>query len=254
MSETHDALVAAQFSSQASAYVASVVHAAGPDLDALATIVERLRPARALDLGAGGGHVSYVLAPFAQQVVACDPLVDMLRAIEKFSAARGLRNIETAQGSALAPPFVDAAFDFLASRYSVHHWLDFHRGLREARRVLRKGANAVFIDVVSTGGALQDTFLQAIELLRDRSHVRNYTAAEWLSALTLARFDLKSSQNWRIRLDFDAWTQRMKTPEENIQVIRALQNGAPSEIRTHFNIEPDGSFEIDVRLFEATAA
>ncbi len=74
-------------------------------------------------------------------------------------------------------------FDFLACRFSAHHWRGFETGLREARRVLVGGSTAVFIDAVATGSAPMDTHLQAIELLRDTSHVRNYRAAEWLGAL-----------------------------------------------------------------------
>ena len=77
----------------------------------------------------------------------------------------------------------DGAFDFLACRYSAHHWRDLDAGLRQARRVLRPNAAAVFIDAVSPGAPLLDTHLQAVELLRDTSHVRDYSVAEWTAAI-----------------------------------------------------------------------
>ena len=43
-------------------------------------------------------------------------------------------------------------------------------------------------------------------------------------------------------MDFPVWTARMRTPEENVKAIRALQNAASTETKTHFAIEPDGSF------------
>jgi len=51
--------------------------------------------------------------------------------------------------------------------------------LREARRVLKPGGRAVFMDAISPGPALLDTYLQAVELLRDPSHLRDYSLAEW---------------------------------------------------------------------------
>ena len=67
------------------------------------------------------------------------------------AAEKGLANIETQQAPAENLPFADATFDFLGCRYSAHHWRDFVAGLREARRVLTKGATAVFIDAYAPG-------------------------------------------------------------------------------------------------------
>jgi hypothetical protein len=89
--------------------------------------------------------------------------------------------------------------------------------------------------------------------LRDTSHVRDYTAAEWHAALWRAGFSVSSSRTWRLRLDFASWSARRRTPEELVRAIRALQQAAAAETRTHFAIEPDGSFHLDVLLLEATA-
>ena len=62
MSKAHEKLVADQFGPRAKAYVESAVHSQGEDLAALAGIVERAAPVHAIDLGAGGGHVSYLMA------------------------------------------------------------------------------------------------------------------------------------------------------------------------------------------------
>ena len=188
MHTAHQKVVEAQFGPRAKAYVESAVHAKGEDLDALETVIRELRPRRALDLGAGGGHVSYLLARWAAEVVAADLSPDMLAAVAATARERGLGNIATVEAPAERLPFEDGAFDFLGCRYSAHHWRDLDGGLREARRVLELGAPAVFIDAYAPGAALLDTHLQAIELLRDTSHVRNRTAAEWLDALARAGF------------------------------------------------------------------
>ena len=72
MNKAHDALVTGQFGPRANAYVESAVHARGEDLQALEAVVTKTRPARALDLGCGGGHVAYLLARHARQVAAVD--------------------------------------------------------------------------------------------------------------------------------------------------------------------------------------
>jgi len=253
MDKPHDSLVEAQFGPRAKAYVESAVHARGPDLDALDAIVRDTAPSRALDLGTGGGHVAYLMARHARAVSAVDLSAEMLAAVATTARERGLGNIETAEAQAERLPFADTHFDFLACRYSAHHWHDFEGGLRDARRVMRHGAPAIFIDACSPGPALLDTHLQAVELLRDTSHVRNRTMSEWLAALTRAGFVPAGTRTWRIRMDFPTWTARMRTPELHVRAIRALQDAAPAEVRRHFAIESDGSFLLDVLMIQSAA-
>ncbi|HEX2940714.1 MAG TPA: class I SAM-dependent methyltransferase [Rhodopila sp.] len=253
MERAHDKVVDAQFGPRAGAYVTSAVHAHGADLDALEAIIRDIRPARALDLGTGGGHVAYLMARHAGSVTALDLSAEMLAAVAATARDRGLGNIETTRAAAEQVPFADGSFDFLGCRYSAHHWRDVDAGLREAHRVLRPGAVAVFIDACAQGVPMLDTHLQAVELLRDTSHVRDYTHAEWLAAVTRAGFVVRAARTWRVRMEFAAWTARMRTPALHVQAIRALQAAASAEVRTHFAIEPDGSFMLDTMMVEASA-
>jgi SAM-dependent methyltransferase len=236
MVEAHEKVVEAQFGPQARAYVESAVHASGADLDAVEALVRKLRPERALDLGAGGGHVAYMMARHARLVIAADLSREMLAAVAATAHAKGLSNIETVEAPAERLPFEDSTFDFVACRYSAHHWRDFDAGLREARRALKRGGRAAFIDAYSPGPPLFDTHLQAIELF------------------ARSGFAIEACRTWRLRMDFPVWTARMRTPEENVKAIRSLQIAASSETKTHFAIEPDGSFLLDILMIEASTA
>lgn len=253
MQTTHDGLVESQFGPQARAYVDSAVHAKGADLDALEEIVRQIRPARALDLGAGGGHVSYKLALHAGCVTAADLSPEMLAALAETAKNKGLANIETVRTTAENLPFGDASFDFLGCRFSAHHWRDVDAGLRQARRVLKSGSRAVFIDVCSPGAPALDTHLQTIEILRDPSHVRDYSMAEWVSSLARAGFMPESCRTWRLAIDFPSWIARMRTPEDHVRAIRSLQRMAAQETKTYFAIEADGSFQFDVLMADCRA-
>jgi SAM-dependent methyltransferase len=250
--KTHASLVSDQFGPRAAAYVASTVHAEGEDLEALTKVVVGRGEARALDLGCGGGHVSFRVAPHVAQVTAYDLSENMLAAVAKAAADRGLKNVLTRQGAAERLPFADGTFEFVLSRYSAHHWHDFQAALRGARRVLKSNGRAVFMDVISPGPALLDTYLQAVELLRDPSHLRDYSLAEWVRAVTDAGFAPGIIVQRRVRLDFTSWIARMRTPEVRAQAIRSLQVEMSSEVVKHFEIEADGSFTIDTMSLEAT--
>jgi len=254
MPQSHHALVETQFGPRADAYVTSPVHAAGEDLDLLDDIAARAAPRHALDLGTGGGHVAYRLARHAAKVTACDLSPQMLAAVAATAREKRLANITTQAAPAEHLPFPDVTFDFLACRFSAHHWRGFEPGLREARRVLAPGSTAIFIDTISPGPAAFDTHLQAVELLRDTSHVRNYTAPEWLAALSRAGFTIRTTRTFRLRMHFPTWLARMRTPDLNATAIRTLQHAASADVAAHFAIEPDGSFTLDTLLTESVAA
>lgn len=254
MQTAHDKNVQNQFGPRASAYVASAVHSQGQDLLDLAALTEKHAPAHAIDLGCGGGHVAYSMAKFAKKVTAADLSADMLAAVAATARSKGLDNVETVQTSAEKLPFENASFDFLGCRYSAHHWLDVEAGLREARRVLKPGSPAVFVDVYSPGKPLLDTHLQSVELLRDTSHVRDYSVSEWTNMLFHAGFGVTSCRTWQLRMHFQTWVERMATPPHFVQALLALQAGAPAEVKAHFAIEPDGSFMLDMLMVEAVAA
>lgn len=251
-SKTHQTLVGDQFGSRAEAYLTSTVHAQGPDLQALVELARTRPEARVLDLGCGGGHVTFNTAPHVNAVVAYDLSPEMLGVVAKAAADRGLGNVTIRQGVAERLPFEDASFDMVVSRYSAHHWRDFEAGLREAVRVLKPGGVAGFVDAVAPGNPLFDTFFQAIELLRDCSHVRDYSRAEWEAAMARAGLLPAATARYRLRLDFTSWVERMRTPTVNVEAIRTLQRTVSADTARYFDTEADGSFCIDVAFFQAT--
>ena len=243
--KTVQTLVEKQFGPRAAAYVASAVHAQGEDLNELAALAEAHKFGRALDLGCGGGHVGFALAPHVGEIAAYDLSEEMLAAVVAEAKKRGIYNIVALQGVVEMLPFADASFDFVATRYSAHHWHDVPRALAEASRVLKPGGCAMFMDVVAPEAPLLDTFLQTVELLRDPSHVRDYSIREWTAMLREAGFAPGEPVRRRLHIDYASWTQRMQTPELQADAILALMAQMPAEVGAHFEIAPDGSFMLD---------
>jgi ubiquinone/menaquinone biosynthesis C-methylase UbiE len=248
---THSQAVQDQFDTQAQAYLTSAVHAAGPDLRAAHDRVQQwLAPtASILDVGSGAGHLSFALAPCGARVVALDPSAGMLATVRRAAAARGLAQIETCEAAADALPFADASFDLVCSRYSAHHWRDVPRALAQLRRVVRPEGFVLIIDLLGDDEPLVDTHLQSIELLRDTSHVRDRSVAEWQALLGAAGFTHLEHSVWNTRLEFAPWIERMRTPEGLVAAIRTLQACAPAEVQRALNIEADGSFTARTGLF-----
>ena len=248
---SHNSVVLDQYTTRASAYVNSAVHAAGQDLDLIAQVLANQRGAVALDVGCGGGHLTYRLAPLVSQVVACDLAESMLAAVAEQASLRGLPNIATREAAAESLPFEVATFDVVATRFSAHHWHAFAEGIAEMARVLKPGGLALMSDVVSPGVSLLDTWLQTLELLRDPSHVRDASTAEWDAGLAAAGLAIERIEHFRLRLDFATWVARMDTPEPQVTAIRMLQARAASAVKDYFEMEEDSSFTVDTALFVA---
>jgi len=245
MAKSLEHLSAAQFGPRAAAYVTSAVHASGPDLDWIESRLADRRAAAMVDVGCGGGHVAYRASRHVGEVTACDPSAEMLRAVEATAADRGIANVRTTRAPAEKLPFDDGAFDVAATRFSAHHWGALDRGLFEVARVLKRGALFLVVDAASPGRALLDTHIQSVELLRDASHVRNYSASEWVAALQRAGFAVSEAHASHVHIEFASWVERMRTPEVAIAAILHLQRQAPEEVRRHFGIADDGSFDLD---------
>src|SRR5579871_475317 len=146
MSEkSHEALVGGQFGARAEAYLKSAVHAQSPDLEALKHLMRGQDDARLLDLGCGGGHLTFNVSPLVREIVAYDLSLEMLDVVARTARERCLRNVTTQQGTVEKLPFGDGSFDVVASRFSAHHWHDLDAGLREAGRVLKPGGTLAII-------------------------------------------------------------------------------------------------------------
>jgi SAM-dependent methyltransferase len=246
------AAVQQQFGNVAEKYRKSAVHASGEDLTRMVQIAGLQGTELVLDAGCGAGHTAMAFAPHAAQVVAYDLTALMLEQVEKLASERGIQNVVTRQGDVEHLPFDDASFDAVVSRYSAHHWANPVTALREFKRVLKPDGQFILSDIVAFPNHTLDTFLQAIELIRDPSHVRDHSIKQWLEMFDEAGFKTEVPFEWMLPLNFDSWVTRMATPPTNVTVLKSLFDGAPTEVRSTMNIQSDYTFSIPGALFRGT--
>ena len=246
------ASVQRQFNQVAANYSTSSVHAKGRDLEEMVSAVPLTGREQVLDAGCGTGHTALAFAPQVAQVVALDFTEGMLAQGRQLAAERGLSNVEFRLGDVEKLPFAAAQFDLVVSRYSAHHWPHPRTALHEFKRVLKPGGVFLLNDIVSFDDFTADTYLQAIELLRDPSHVRDHTVTQWSAMLTAAGFvDISVVYSGRVWIDFTAWIERMATPAANADIIRALFDGAPKEVKMALQIEANHNFSFTGAVIRA---
>lgn len=244
--------MAAQFSAVADHYRTSAVHARGEDLAQLVAVAALRGHEAVLDAGSGAGHTALAVAPYAAHVTAVDLSAAMLAQGQHLAHAQRVENIAFEVGDVEALTFDDGSFDVAVSRYSAHHWPHPQQALRELHRVLRPGGRLLLSDIVSDDEFVIDTHLQAIELLRDPSHVRDHTITQWQALLAAAGFRTAVRFTWALRLEFDAWVTRIATPPAAVALLRTLLQNAPSEVQARLRVEHDCSFTLQGALIEAT--
>ena len=177
---------------------------------------------------------------------------EMLDEAARLAAQRGLSNVAFTLGFAERLPFPDRSFDVVTSRFCAHHYADPSRATREAARVLRSGGRYLLVDSIALEDGVQDTYLNAIEVLRDPSHVRDFSASQSRAMFADAGLEATLVAQWKLRLEFEPWLTRIGTPRSLAEGIRSLLDAAPREVREALELsEATGyDFTMPVALVE----
>jgi SAM-dependent methyltransferase len=231
-----------RFGAAAAAYAVSAVHRAGPDLDAMLAAGVATGRERVLDVGCGAGHTALAFAERVASVVALDLTPAMLAQARRLAAERGLANVRFEQGNAAHLPFPDASFDVVTSRLAAHHVADPAAMVNEVARVLARGGIFLLSDTIAPEDSARDTFLNAFELLRDPSHVRDHRISEWCAMFRAAGLAPTCLGRFDIHQEFEPWVARIGTSPDAVVGLRALCDAAPDEVRGHYGIRGRGDY------------
>jgi SAM-dependent methyltransferase len=186
------------WSERAQGYVDSDAHREGGDLDLLVAWAAGARTA--LDVATGGGHVARRFREAGVDVVTSDP-------------APGMRPDVICRAESL--PFADGAFDVVACRTAAHHFADPGTAVREMARV--SSNRVLIVDTMFMGEAVEEA-----EVLRDPSHVRNYTEAEWRGLIDEAGLLVSEVELLSHSFDFAAWLERTGCEGDEAVRVEAL--------------------------------
>src|SRR5215217_525789 len=99
---------------------------------------------RVLDVACGTGDLALEAASRGASVVGLDFSSEMLRHAREKSA-----DVEWVEGSALALPFGDDAFDAATVGFGARNFADLGRGVAEMARVVRPGGRVVVLEITT---------------------------------------------------------------------------------------------------------
>ena len=200
---SHDNRVRDEFTRQAETFSASAAITDGALTERFVTALGEAAKGSVLDVACGPGILSAAIAKNARDVVAFDLTPEMLKKAAQRCA--GLANVGFREGNAAEMPFADASFDAVVTRLSVHHFDRPGRVMSEIFRVLRPGGRFVVADVIASEEPAEAELMNAIEILRDPSHVRMLPGSELSSLITDAGFVIESASTWDKPREFEEW-------------------------------------------------
>jgi SAM-dependent methyltransferase len=188
------------WSERAELYRTSQIHASGDDLDLLVELCEPGPGVTALDVATGGGHVARRLREAGASVVTTDQ-------------APGMQADTTAAAEDL--PFADASFDVLACRIAAHHFADVRAAVHEMARVAKQ--RVVVCDNTFVSEASEEA-----DRLRDSTHVRNYSSAEWRVFFAEAGLEVSAERELERWADVESWLERAGCSGDAAARVRGL--------------------------------
>ena len=220
-----------EFTRQADTFDAHAVIADDQVATRFQTAIGTAAEGTLLDVACGPGVVTAALAGRAAAVTAFDATPAMLEKARKRCAEAGLDNVRFEQGNAEALPFDAGAFDGVVTRLAIHHFAHPKRVLDEMVRVLRPGGMAVIADVSVSEDTAEAALQNAIEIIRDPSHVRMLPETELNSLIGGSGLSIMSHSTWDKARELEEWRGIANDPGR-ANAVRTIARVLAEEGRT----------------------
>lgn len=230
-------VVQQQFGQSAADYRDEPLFAEGSDLQWMVESMDLTGAERLLDIGTGAGHTCLAFAPLVADCVGLDVTPEMVQVASGLAADKGLTNVQFLQAEAEHLPFPNDAFDVVTCRFAAHHFADVEQAMREVSRVLKAGGTFLLIDHYAPEGRELDEFVNTLDRLRDPSHVREYSVAQWQSYFQDNGLSYTELRHWDLKLEFANWVKRAKTPDRVQEQLTDLLVGATEACIETFSVE-----------------
>ena len=178
----------------------------------------------ALEIACGAAHVAEQLAPHVRAVTGIDLTRELLELGSERLRDAGITNVVLQEGNAEQLPFVDASFDVVYCRASLHHMANPPRAAAEMVRVCRPGGRIALNDLVVPDDVARDTY-DAVHRLLDPSHARALTQDE-LTTLFPSDFAVSPLVTWAGRIPIEHILTPQSDREGLHEVLGAEIEGA----------------------------
>ena len=219
---SHTDIVVDQFTRQATPFANA---ASMRDEEALRLLVEFSRAGAAdtvLDVACGPGLVVGAFAKVVRHASGIDLTPAMIDKAREHAAALALTNVDWHVGNVAALPFPDHAFSLVVSRFAFHHFIDPLAVLREMTRVCTRPGRVVIADVAASDDPARADAFNRMERLRDPSHTRALTLAQWRRLFAEAGLPAPRETCYDVRGELEGLLATSFPAQGDLPVIRKM--------------------------------
>jgi ubiquinone/menaquinone biosynthesis C-methylase UbiE len=200
------ALVRERFTKTAEVFGDYAVAERVADAELLARMVAAGPADVAVDLACGPGTLALRFAKHVRWMCAYDLTQAILLRARQSAAQHGvLDKLGFVIGDAQILPFADGSLDLAVTSYSLHHISDPARVTREMARVVKRGGRVGLIDIVVPEDPKVRALNHRIEWIRDHSHCRSLTLAEFRALMDAAGLRISAAETREHPRLFDHW-------------------------------------------------
>ena len=241
-----------QFNNQAKFYSSSKTFSAGESLDILSNLLNKGKFESGLDIGTGAGFAAFELSKSCEKVEATDISEGMINEAKKIMKERKINNLNFNICSAEELNYRDKEFDIVTCRTAAHHFLDVEKFCSEVHRVLRDEGEFIIVDTITSDQIKLNNWHQEVELIRDKSHIRNLSLIEWKNILKISKFSFLDIIQSRVTMNLNDWMERSGTSDKDKNILKDKFQNSDEKIKSFFGIKilnSDISFYWPVGIF-----
>ena len=241
-----------QFNNQAKFYSSSKTFSAGESLDILSNLFNKKKFKSGLDIGTGAGFAAFELSKSCEKVEATDISEGMINEAKKIMKERKINNLNFNICSAEELNYSDKEFDIVTCRTAAHHFLDVEKFCSEVHRVLKDEGEFIIVDTITSDQIKLNNWHQEVELIRDKSHIKNLSLIEWKSILKISKFSFLDIIQSRVTMNLNDWMERSGTSDKDKKILKDKFQNSDEKIKSFFGIKilnNDISFYWPVGIF-----
>ena len=194
-----------------------------------------------LDVACGPGLVVCGFARVVRHATGIDLTPAMLERARLTQHERGLVNVTWRLGDVLPLPYPDAAFTLVVSRFAFHHFLDPRAVLAEMRRVCAPGGRVMVVDTEASLDPAKAAAFNAMEKLRDPSHVRAMPLSELTALFRDTGLPAPRTTGYRLEGELEGLLQRSFPRPGDGDRIREIFAASIEDDRLGIPIRRDGA-------------
>lgn len=153
-----------------------------------------------LDLGTGSGYLAFAMAKKhpESEIIGLDIVEDALEENRKKAINQNIKNVSFVSYDGIILPFENDSFDFITTRYALHHFPKIEETFFEIARVLKKGGHFFLADPTPNDddlGRFVDEYMQ----MKKDGHIKYYTKDEFEALAIKAGLKLTGLFQTKIR-------------------------------------------------------